>query len=156
MTKMCDPEPETPNNHMPESETANASESSEFGSDVESTSSSPQSNTTSEPSVQCDAGKGNVVFSSTSNEKETDSTNCEYCSVMEKENEDCAKRIAELEERCAKFEQFNHDLSSKLELVGFKWFSFLFGVYLVLLLGFTSEGVDGKREGNYGDSVCCW
>lgn len=121
---MGEPENENSNGHMLESESRNPSESSEFGSDVESTSSSPRTNTTSsrtgqdevEPLVQYDPTKGNVVFKNNSDDKETDSTSCDCCVALEKENEEYSRKIAALEEKYTKLEQYKNDLNSKLEL----------------------------------------
>lgn len=121
---MNDPETENSNDHMLESN-ASGSASSESGSDAESTSSSPKTNSQSEKdeielSVQYNPSEGNVVFTnSLKEEKGTNGTSCDYCAVLDKENEDCLKRIGELEERCSKLEHFNNDLNSKLELVSF-------------------------------------
>lgn len=113
---------------MLESEVSNASGtgSSESSSELESTSSSPKTKSSgsksaqdeSEPSIQYDPSKDNVVFSNNFQERETSGTNCDYCSVLDRENAECSKRIAELEEKCSRLEHFSNELNSKLELVG--------------------------------------
>lgn len=123
---MSDPGTETPNSHMLESMVGNAPGSSESGSDVESTSSSsPKTNSSSsksgrdevELSVQYDNSRDSIVFTNGIEGKGTRETNCDYCNVLDKENEECSKRIAALEEKCSKLEQINNELNSKVELV---------------------------------------
>lgn len=151
---MNDSEIENSNGHMLESN-ASQSASSESGSDAESTSSSAKTNSQSgqeeiELSVQYDPTKGNVVFTNNlKEEKETNSTSCDYCAVLDKENENCIKRIRELEERCGKLEHFNNDLNTKLELVSFV-FTLRNGIK-TFPLGFATERIGYQRKGSDGD-----
>lgn len=122
---MSDPETENAKDHMLESNVS-GSGSSGSGSDVESTSSNSKTNSTESRSedilVQYDPSKDNVVFTNNvDEEKQENGTGCEYCTVLDKENEECSKRIAELEERCSRLEQSNSELNLRLELVS-SWY----------------------------------
>lgn len=100
-------------------------------SDVESTSETPKSTASScgsredeasskgtDVSVQFKTSEDSVMFSNNVTDGEVNGGICENCRAVERDKGERLKKIAALEERCARLEHANNELQNKLELVG--------------------------------------